>query len=117
MTIRAFLVVAVLGVVAGTSTLAQDSECKAGSAWVRVSGSVTTFEGAKLTLATRDGRTVEVDVTQAGELGRTRPFAPGMQVIVLGQRGGSGAIMAQSVARAKAAPGAWAPDCLSGGPP
>lgn len=77
-----------------------------------VFGIVERVDGATMVLVTRVGRRLRVDLTPAMAVGRVQVGQPGTAARVLATQGPPGVLLAQAVARAKASPAAWKPDCI-----
>ncbi len=88
---------------------AQGPTCPSGM--VIVHGIVGSVAGMNLTITTRNGTAVHVDIASAQAAGTYRPVQPGMPVTITAIRAPGGALLAQTVFRAKARPQAWGPDC------
>ena len=77
----------------------------------RVTGSLTSLDGATLTLLTRTGRTVKVDASTARSGERTSELVGGRAYTVLGpSQAASTLLKATSISRAKPGQSAWPPD-------
>jgi|SRR5579859_6956962 len=77
-----------------------------------VYGTVERIDGTTMILVTRVGRRLRIDLTPASAAGRVQAVQPGMAAGVLATQGSPSMLLAQSVARAKASPAAWRPDCI-----
>lgn len=87
-----------------------------GAATVEIYGTVSAIHGTQMTIATRDGKQVEVDVKALAGSVRTAAANVGLPVSVLGNRGARGVLVAQVINRAKAGTATWPPDCSAAGP-
>ena len=79
---------------------------------IEVYGTVQSIAGKTFMLATRSGGVMNVDASPALADDRATAFTQGLPVVVVATRGPNGALLAQSVARAKPLPKAWANDCF-----
>jgi hypothetical protein len=87
-----------------------------GAATIEIYGTVSTLHGTQMTITTRDGKQVEVDLKKLEGSVRTTAANVGLPVSVLGTRGARGVLVAQVINRAKAGTATWQPDCSSAGP-
>jgi hypothetical protein len=75
-------------------------------------GTVERVDSATMVVITRVQRRLKIDLSAATAAGRVQTVRVGLAVRVLATRGPPGVLLAQSVARAKASPVAWRPDCI-----
>ena len=83
----------------------------AGAPTVEVYGTISAIDGAKLTIKTRDGKSISIDAKPVASSIRITPPNLGLSVMVLATRGPHRVLLAQTINRAKSAPAAWPPDC------
>ena len=65
-----------------------------------------------VTITTRDGKHFDIDASIAEEAAEAVDLKPGFPVVVLASRNAHGALVAQSIGRAKSSFGAWGTDCI-----
>ena len=76
----------------------------------RLSGNVRKIDGNRLTIETRDKKTVQVDTTEAQRSFHHSVIAVGSAVTTAGSYDADGVLQAVFVFRTKPAPAAWPPD-------
>jgi hypothetical protein len=119
---RLFVALTLLGTIASASCLADDSGCGPtsipvvrrgvpGAPTVELYGRFTALHGTNLTLTTRDGKPIRIDVAAVATSARIRPDDVGNPIEILATVGPRGVLLAQDIARAKSSPMGWPPDC------
>jgi hypothetical protein len=77
-----------------------------------VFGKIIELNGAQMTIQTREGQPVTVDVTAALAAHQTTPLLLGRAVDVLGTVGPGGVVRADAIRHAKDSVAGWGVDCL-----
>lgn len=84
----------------------------AGAPKVDFYGVITSLHTPRMTVVTRYGQVLDVDLSDAIQAQSMVTIRLRMPVFVLAVRGPDGSLRAQVVGRAKATAGAWGTDCL-----
>jgi len=85
---------------------------RVGAPGAEVYGNVASVHGAMVTIISREGKHIDIDASAAVEAAQAVDLKPGYPVVVLATRTAHGALVAQSIGRAKFSPMAWGPDCF-----